>query len=896
VLRQLIDARLLTSYEVQAEDEAPTRSVEIIHESLLANWPRMVRWQTQDQEGAQLRDELRQSARSWDEHGRHEDRLWSGTAFREYQLWRERYPGGLTETEEAFGDAMTMLAGRRRRRRRIAVTAVIAVLLGGLAVVGSFWQRSVREARRAEAATLLSQAQVELGAYPSAAVAYATASLELSDSPEARRLALEALWKGPTCFVIDEGPSYNIAFTPDGRWLVQETDTRPRERRVIDAGGGSEQLETVHDRPVGMKTSLDSGVFAIVPAGGAKPGALWSLPEKRLLATGDFEFPDATYATYYDLSRRRVLLILHEDDRFFVDALDFDGTSERLGSLPFDLRSAARCTNAPNGEWFAVANREGVYVIEIGDHDLSQPRRLEHIEGPVERLECDPRGRFVAARFEDGQIRLWDLVGESPPSMIQGPSGIDRVRITIDGSFIAVTGSANREREIWIWSYEDDGPTLLRRQNLGKSGGVGNWRLNPIERQIVSIVNPDPNIRLWPLRAPADAEPMIMQQGDSGAPRRVAIHPSGEWLAVSGTTGLTLWPVARPYPMVMTRYEERVGNLVFDPEGRWLATSTFNASGTVRLWHLKGKAPPPARIPYESQNHGYGIAASHDGNHILLGTNGKGVQLLSLGDELPRTLPNAPRWVWGVAFSADGRFVAANGKDSLRVWDISSNEEIAVWETGDVGNYSAFTIRFAGDGHLLSGGRAGLLRSDPETGDSEVLFEEPVDRFAISSDNARVLLSQAGGEMGTLSTLGRAALLDVETRRITPLISHGERITTVAMDDAGTLAVTGDENGVVRVGPITGEEPHLLLGSPGEIYDVAVDPRGRWIASSSGTEVRLWPMPDLSKPPLHTLPHAELIAKLKTLTNLRVVRDQDSSTGWKLEVGPFPGWETVPTW
>ena len=60
--------------------------------------------------------------------------------------------------------------------------------------------------------------------------------------------------------------------------------------------------------------------------------------------------------------------------------------------------------------------------------------------------------------------------------------------------------------------------------------------------------------------------------------------------------------------------------------------------------------------------------------------------------------------------------------------------------------------------------------------------------------------------------------------------------------------------------------------------------------------IRLWPMPDLSKPPLHTLPRGELIAKLKTLTNLRVVRDEESSTGWKVEVGPFPGWAEVPEW
>ena len=81
-----------------------------------------------------------------------------------------------------------------------------------------------------------------------------------------------------------------------------------------------------------------------------------------------------------------------------------------------------------------------------------------------------------------------------------------------------------------------------------------------------------------------------------------------------------------------------------------------------------------------------------------------------------------------------------------------------------------------------------------------------------------------------------------------------------------------------------------------ETRDLAGNPFrvGNWLIEPSLS--RLWPMPDLSEPPLHTLPHYELIAKLKTLTNLRVVRDEDSPTGWKLTVGPFPGWETVPTW
>jgi WD40 repeat protein len=100
----------------------------------------------------------------------------------------------------------------------------------------------------------------------------------------------------------------------------------------------------------------------------------------------------------------------------------------------------------------------------------------------------------------------------------------------------------------------------------------------------------------------------------------------------------------------------------------------------------------------------------------------------------------------------------------------------------------------------------------------------------------------------------------------------------------------------VRVGLATGEEPHLLLGHSGSVSAVAISPDGKWVASASGAEIFLWPMPDLSKTPLHTLPHDELIAKLGSLTNLRAVRDETSDTGWTIEIGPFPGWREVPTW
>jgi hypothetical protein len=90
VLNALIGARLLTSYERADEAGESRQQVEIIHESLLSAWPRLVRWQTQDADGAQLRDQLRQAAQLWHDRGQTDDLVWSGTAFQDFALWRLR--------------------------------------------------------------------------------------------------------------------------------------------------------------------------------------------------------------------------------------------------------------------------------------------------------------------------------------------------------------------------------------------------------------------------------------------------------------------------------------------------------------------------------------------------------------------------------------------------------------------------------------------------------------------------------------------------------------------------------------------------------------------------------------------------------------------------------------
>ena len=251
--------------------------IEVVHESLLKAWPRLVRWQAQDEEGAVLRDQLKQAAHLWEEKGRSPDVLWSGTAFREFELWRERYAGKLTALEEHYAQAMVERARRRRRLRRGAVAAAFLVLAGVSAAIAVSRHQAARardqaraEALRAEASRLVTLAQLRLADDPTEALAYATASLELADTPEARVFVMKALWEAPPSFTLPVGP-------PAQRWrrLQPRRDEpgrrgpRPgaasleRERRPADAAGRprDQRARPERRRLVGRRPPRDRAVL-----------------------------------------------------------------------------------------------------------------------------------------------------------------------------------------------------------------------------------------------------------------------------------------------------------------------------------------------------------------------------------------------------------------------------------------------------------------------------------------------------------------------------------------------------------------------------------------------------------------------------------------------------------
>ncbi len=142
---QMVDARLLV---VQTLEGGKGSTVEIVHESLVTNWPALRRWLDENQDDAALVDQLRQAARQWHTKGRDAGLLWRGDMADEAKKFRKRYKGQLTDVERGFLDAVVQLelsAVRKKRRNILLGFIVLSGIVVAAMVAAVFFQRQNSE-------------------------------------------------------------------------------------------------------------------------------------------------------------------------------------------------------------------------------------------------------------------------------------------------------------------------------------------------------------------------------------------------------------------------------------------------------------------------------------------------------------------------------------------------------------------------------------------------------------------------------------------------------------------------------------------------------------------------------------------------------------------------------
>jgi WD40 repeat protein/class 3 adenylate cyclase len=229
VLERLTEDRLLTRDDGQ---------VEIAHEALIREWPRLRDWLDEDAAGRQLRLHLTQAARQWSDRGRDPADLYRGARLSASLDWAGSHGRDLNELEREFLAEGRQAGEReadhqRRVNRRLrgllvgtAVFLVVAVVAGSLALVQRGHARSAQAA--AEAQALRSDAE-RVGTLartePSLdrSMLLAVAGVRLEGLPETRSDLLSVLQADPDVIrVIHASPTgvTGLAASRDGGLLA----------------------------------------------------------------------------------------------------------------------------------------------------------------------------------------------------------------------------------------------------------------------------------------------------------------------------------------------------------------------------------------------------------------------------------------------------------------------------------------------------------------------------------------------------------------------------------------------------------------------------------------------------------------------------------------------------
>jgi WD40 repeat protein/class 3 adenylate cyclase len=866
VLEQFTRDRLLTTSE---------GSVEVAHEALLTEWPRLREWLAEDAQGRQLRLHLTEASKQWERSGREAGELYRGARLSATLDWSTLHGRELNDREREFvaasQDASEREAQRQRRTNRrlrgllvgVAAFLVLALVAGSLALVQRGQaRRSADQARtqsvraRREAIDALSQ---RLGAQAldqrdlQLSLLLAREGVAIHDSVQTRGYLLSALERSPDAVRVFRplaGRYLGVAATPDGgefllgptngsEWALVQADTG----RVLRRGTTVQGALSADGTEIGVVNTneVEATVLAASTAHVLSRVHLPSRLGPNNLFNGGAWSPDLRTFVF----RLNPAVKPNTPSNLYA----IDTRTGRISTLPPSPRGPTPAKEAqfsPDGRYLATVSlapslTEFITIWREG-RPLTPVRVLirSSTDQGAPPLAISHDDRFLAVGAEDGSITVYDLRHASEPGRVfsgRHNGGVSAVEFAPDDRTLVSTGT---DQQVLVW---DVAKGALLQTLDGHSGAVNSVSLTSDGKEIFTA-SADGSIIEWDLSGTRSlAHRTQIGGGSQFYSQTLVTAAADETLAASpqdsaspkanvlllGGRGLT--PL-RTIPIGAVA-------VALSPDGGTVAVAThlLDAKGNsmgprITLWdastaHLIADLTgPPRLVVNQGQEYGNdveGLAFSPDGRTVAGIDDHAVIYLWDVASHrLARTVsatphPEAFNGGVGVAFSPDG-LIAAAYSGAVSVWKLPAAKPFYALKL------DAKPLAFSPDGKLLAagGGDGAVHLYDAASGraaGTPILADAgPLETVAFSLDG-RTLVA-AGGE-------GSARLIDVASQT-----QIGQPLTGGGVDGG---AIFWNEGSAVEMVDASGGMYSWRI-SPGALQDQACSVVGRSLTPSEWKE------------------------------------------------------------
>jgi WD40 repeat protein/DNA-binding SARP family transcriptional activator len=734
VLDELTDSRLLTISEGE---------VEVAHEALLREWPRLRGWLEEDVQGRHLHHQLRNAAREWDAVGRDPGELYRGARLASTLDWAAEHDPELNATERAFL-AQSRTASERSQRRLRAVLAAVAALLVVAVIAGvvALDQRGNArdEARAAEAQQL--GARALLDDHLDRSLLLARQAVALDDTVRTRGNLLGALLRSPAAIGViraDRATILSAAVNPDGSTLAVANiagqvlffDTRTRRHvATLEPTPNKPAIQALAYSPDGSRlavayTSLP-GATAEYPAGWRFLVALVDGHTRRVVERLEMPRERAIAGVQFSHDSRTLGVTLYSLDRMGSFRRFDTGTGRRSGA-PVPLEHPGRLTIDPFQLWprspvmftsdsrrVVVGGEDGVTVRDAAT--LSVLKRFPDAgKASIRTLPTayalSGDDRTVAIGGEDGSLRLLDLTtGRLQTASGRHRAAVNEARFTPDRRTL-VTTSEDGDVILWDVRQAAAAETLSGHARSAFSPQIAD------HGKTLYTASLDGTVLIWDLvgrrrlgqRFPAGA-------GNDRAPR-YALSSDGRLLAhgqADGAISLVDMPTLTPRGAFPVVRDSGVDGIGFVPGshllvvgGEYGSVSLVDADRGQVIKRLDGH---PAKYSFRgtvTPNDIWTPGISADGSLLATASKDGMVRLWSLPDGRARGAPL--RFPYGAAdaqLSPNGRWlsvVALNRavvQDRLEIWDVRRRQRVKTLRPAGGAGFG----RFSPDGRFLAVG------------------------------------------------------------------------------------------------------------------------------------------------------------------------------------------------